>query len=121
MDSLCEDSILKKLDEYKKYSSFALWDEGNISGQEWLKTIDQEFNPHYMFVGLNPSRANEHDWMSFHDGDNKSKDDVLYNALKETEYERAFLTDLFYDVLEPNSNNVLNKNATDVAAIRFGK
>ena len=113
MDDKCQDGLLKRLDQFKKSSSFACWDKGNISGKEWLKTIEHNYNPNYIFVGLNPSRNKasdpDSDWMSFHDDGPKSKDEVLCHALTGTEYERAFLTDLYYDVYEPDSNNVLNK------------
>ena len=77
-------------------------------------------NPEYIFVGLNPAKHNSEEggpveWGAFHSGDKKrSQDYKLRYALKDTKYWGSFITDIYTEIVETNSNAATKKATTQM-------
>lgn len=108
---------LKK--EYGKRSSWALWadpdEDRPKSNIDCMDVFDGDvwnrLNTKYVFVGLNPSgaeNANTEDWCAFHSSSPYQNDYKLRYALKDTQYWGSYITDLFI-VKNSNSGEVTKK------------
>lgn len=118
-------SILLK--EYGSTSSWAIWaapTNGNWRSKDSMsdmtpfsRTEDllKSLNGDHIFVGLNPAvhiqmSHNPIPWENFHSGDiRRSQDYKLRFALRETKYWGAFMTDLYSEIKDTNSNSAIKK------------
>jgi len=91
--------------KYGKSASWAIWADAGDTPKSNIgdlsvfndKDVHKKLNPHYVFVGLNPSvqETNDETWRNFHSLDNKRQNDYkLRYALKDTKYWGAYITDL---------------------------
>ena len=87
------ETIIVKLKDHKRVSSWLLWDDDNPKGLNWTKT-GFVINDKYVFVALNASfeAPKDDDWGGFHSG--KSGDMNIYSAFRGTEFEGSYITDL---------------------------
>ena len=117
-------------EKYGFYSSWAIWaDAGgkpksNIGD---LRVFDMDANPsvlgelkpHIVFVGLNISRGLIHEPLAnFHDPRPQGTDFKIRHALRGSDYWGAYMTDLFKNLDEKDSNKVkaLIKNDPSIIA-----
>lgn len=75
----------------------------------------KQLNDSYIFVGLNPAAHDQaaqsiQPWGNFHSGDKKrSQDYKLRYALCGTEYWGAFITDVYPEIIDTDSNSTMKK------------
>ena len=109
--------IGENIDDIRLSSSWAIWDvPDNLGSSEGIEDTDciklalnnQKYNQDFIFIGLNPATENKDDWKSFHSGEPNSRDYFLRNALWDTEYWGSYLTDLLFDKVGSNSNEILD-------------
>lgn len=110
-------------DEYSDFSSWAVWAHEEASEPPKARVGDltvldpdrnpgllDELNPDVVLLGLNASsRGAEMDprpWGNFHDPSARAQDYKIRFALRETPYWGAYMTDVFIDLPETNSNKV---------------
>lgn len=130
-------NLMKK--KYGKVASWAVWDEqldkpkSNMGNMAWAKDEEKlcsELNPNFVFVGLNKSKRpkkkgssedensnTKNPWKNFHSGNSRSHSYKLRYALKGTTFWGAYMTDLFKEVEETDSKNVVSIFKKDKAAL----
>ncbi len=117
-------------EKYGYYSSWAIWaDAGGkpksnigdlrIFDMDANPSVLGELKPHIVLVGLNISRGLIHKpFANFHDPRPQGTDFKIRHAFKGTEYWGAYMTDLFKNLDEKDSNKVkaLIKNDPSIIA-----
>lgn len=103
-----DDSRLKEyLDEDKKISNESLAFPAKYQNDEALAN---KINTDVMFYGLNVSSRNietdSGDWANFHDTRERSKDLGILFDLYNTKFRGAYMSDVFKDLSESESENV---------------
>jgi len=93
------------LSRYGSYSSWAIWDDSDAHDTSIIDENIHELNPSFIFVGLNISRIlSKPAWSNFHDNTHSRK---LRYACNYTKLRGAYLTDLFKDLPEAKSSNLI--------------
>ena len=113
---------LQRSAPYKDVSSWAVWDvvfptepfhkDSNLALPVDDPRLPEILKPQIVFLGLNPgnaARPGMAPWSNFHTGP-KHNDHLIAEALRETPYWGAYMTDLFSQV-ESRSSRVANNSA----------
>ena len=91
---------------YAKNSSWAIWDELDITNTKVIEDNEKYLHSRFIIVGLNVS-ANiqfEDDWANFHRG---RYDDRLRTAFNKHSYIKgAFMTDLLENTIQSDSSQL---------------
>lgn len=112
--------------QYSSLASWAVWalpdDNGKKSNINDMSIFNDDnrdklletLNPHYIIVGFNVSRDDEHrkdgykgPWANFHSDSPYQKDFKLRDALKGTKAWGGYLTDIIKNYPNVNSDNVI--------------
>ena len=119
--------------QYGSTSSWTIWarpnndlwkTKSNISDVSFFQNQDiiDYLSPDYIFVGQNPADHTDSDkytelWKNFHSGDTKrSQDYKLRYALKDTKYWGCFITDIYPEIIETDSNCAMRKANKDMTS-----
>ena len=116
---------------YGLYASWAIWSDagpkpksniGDLSVFDLRKnpTLLEQLKPHVILVGLNISRGLiQESFANFHDSRPQGTDFKIRHALRGSDYWGAYMTDLFKDLDEKDSNKVkaLIKNDPSIIAV----
>jgi hypothetical protein len=98
--------------KYGLLSSWAIWNEENPENTLVIEENIDQLNCNYIFVGLNISRLIDLSaWRNFHDNTHARK---LRYACNNTGLRGSYLTDLFKDLPEANSNKVKDILTTEL-------
>jgi hypothetical protein len=109
----------KIIDKHGEYASWAIWapigekptsNIGDLSVFDLNKNskLLEMVNPNIIMVGLNYSRETLGSRLSnFHDSRTIGKDYKLRHTFSGTEYEGAYMTDVFKNFVEVSSSNVI--------------
>ena len=105
-------------ERYGLYASWAIWSNvgdkpksniGDLSMFDLRKnpTLLEQLKPHVILVGLNISRGLiKESFANFHDSRPQGTDFKIRHALQGSDYWGAYMTDLFKDLDEKDSNKV---------------
>jgi hypothetical protein len=89
---------------YGSYGSWAIWDYKNAKDTLVIDQNFEQLNSKFVFLGLNISRSiNDRSWLNFHDNTHARK---LKYACNNTILRGSYMTDIFKDLPEPNSNKI---------------
>lgn len=94
----------KNLDSnYGSFASWAIWDYKQPNDTSVIDQFRDQLNSRYVLLGLNMSRLlNRPAWFNFHDNTHARK---IKFACNDTELRGSYMTDLFKDMIDSNSNN----------------
>lgn len=109
-------NLIKK--KYGKYASWAMWaNEGNrlkdhvgdLSIFDFRKNTKllSELKPNVIFVGLNISKPLKEPFANFHSNSSRAHDYKIRDALKETPFWGAYMTDIIKGVMKKETGDVL--------------
>lgn len=89
--------------KYGAYSSWAIWSYEEPSDTTIIETNSIELNSRFVLLGLNMSRLLDRPaWFNFHDNTHARK---LKYACNDTKLRGSYMTDIFKDMIDPNSIN----------------
>lgn len=98
-----QDQYEKLKEKYGAYSSWAIWNHKEPNDTAIIEANLDQLNSRFVLLGLNMSRLlNKPAWFNFHDNTHARK---LKYACNDTKLRGSYMTDLFKDMINPNSIN----------------
>lgn len=92
--------------KYGSYASWAIWDYENESDSSIIEQNINKLHSRFVLIGLNISKSlKKQPWVNFHGGRHDRK---LKYACNNTKLYGSYITDIFKDLPESNSNNIKN-------------
>lgn len=89
---------------YGRYASWAIWDYDREIDTTIISQNYTKLHSKYILLGLNVSGLlNNINWVNFHSGKHDRK--IKY-ACNDTKLRGSYMTDIFKDLPEPNSNKI---------------
>ena len=103
-------STFDKIDQskYVLYSSFALWDEENITNTQVIADNIRKLKNNYVVLGLNGTRMMRK-YENYHCKFRGCRDSFLKLLFNNSNYCGSYMTDIIFDNRETNSKNITAK------------
>ena len=91
--------------QYGKYASWAVWNDSDRLDTQIIEDNTEILHSRVIVLALNISKLLTTEWSNFRSGKHDRK---LINALNQSSYRGAYLTDYFKDTAEPDSKKLIN-------------